>query len=167
MLPYFKKLNFSLANLNELESYCTQDHDWRFNYGFFYIPCPDILIEKIPNLNLIKNKFNGRVHFLRLNSWNLYNFHIDIPRGIVFNAVIKGFDCFTFFSDTIPDLSREAFSPIKEIVYKKKEIYLINTQLPHGVYNRSENRIVLSLGLDKEHSYDKVVEFLKDQNFIS
>ncbi len=81
------------------------------------------------------------------------------------NSIIEGFDSFTFYSDHIPDRTTEAFTGFSEIVYQPDDMFLLNTQKPHGVYNRSQRRTVLSVSFDKSIDYKTVLEHCMKNNY--
>lgn len=165
MTDYFYKLNYKLLSRNNIKEYMDQSTDWKRIHGFDIIEVPKTVFSQDTLFFDLMKEFGGYVVLLRLESWNLYNWHQDIGRGAVINSIIEGFDSFTFYSDHIPDRTTEAFTGFSEIVYQPDDMFLLNTQKPHGVYNRSQRRTVLSVSFDKSIDYKTVLEHCMKNNY--
>jgi len=161
----FQKLKNKLQNLDQLRSYINQESNWIFQFGFFTTECPLSLLESNPELIKLIFEHKGKAHFLKLEGWKLYNLHMDIPRKIAINSVLQGFDCYTFFTDHIPNLEKEAFSDIIELTYDEGDIIMLNVTRPHGLYNRSQTRVILSLSFNSL-DYTEMHQYLLENQLI-
>lgn len=158
MIDYFYKLNNKLLSKDSIEDFMNQQTKWVHIHGFDIVQVPKTVYSQDKLLSDLIDEFGGEALLLRLPAWKLYNWHCDISRSAVINSIIEGFDCFTFYSDHVPDLTSEAFTDISEIVYQPKDMFLLNTQKAHGVYNRSQRRTVLSVSFNASIDYNTVLE---------
>jgi hypothetical protein len=158
MIDYFYKLNNQLLSKDSIEEYMNQKTKWMHVHGFDIVQVPVSVYSQDKILVDLINEFGGEALLLRLPPWKLYNWHQDVTRSVVINSIIEGFDCFTFYSDHVPDLATEAFTDISEIVYQPTDMFLLNTQKAHGVYNRSQRRTVLSVSFNMPIEYKTVLE---------
>lgn len=79
-----------------------------------------------------------------MNPWTSYEWHCDGIRGCAINMLIKG-QGHTYFGSKI----NKYLHRIDELVYEPNKMYLFNTTIEHTIFNKSEERWILSIGFDK------------------
>lgn len=141
-------------------------HGWEHVQGFDCMPVPENLYKEDIFLWDLKEKYQGRAVFLRMNPYSLYNWHKDLYRNVVINSIIEGFDSFTFFTNEDPNYYQGTSMQVEELTYLPAECYLLDTSKNHAVYNRNSRRTVLSLYFDHEVQYKEIYFHAKKMNYI-
>jgi len=139
---------------------------WPNKQGFDAMPICDNLWKEDFFLFDIKKQFDGVSVFLRMNAFQLYNWHTDLYRNVVINSVIEGFDSFTMFTDKDPNDFSGTSMPIRELTYKAGDCYLLNTSVHHAVYNRNNRRTFFSLYFKPKVRYEDVYNYALKKDYI-
>lgn len=166
-MPNFVKFKYNLSSYPKLAEYMNSlQGRWSHSLGFDFMPIPDNLWKNDHFLWDIKTKFNGKTVFLRMNANTIYNWHTDLYRNVVINAIIEGFDSFTIFTEKNHEDYIGTSMPVQELTYNPEECCLLNTTIRHAVYNRSSRRTVFSLWFGSKVFYDDVYQYAKSMAYI-
>ncbi len=104
---------------------------------------------------------NERLSVFRYVDNICFQWHKDRIRSSALNMVLEGFDSFCAFG--ILDKGN-TFSKITRLEHKPNKYYLMNVKEYHTVFNFSNERYILSIGL--EQPYEEVTAYLKEKNLI-
>lgn len=116
---------------------------------------------------LMKLKFGANnPSFIKLNPWTLYNWHTDKERNCAINWVLKSNPkASTLYKDT---LERKHIHDIVEVDYRLLYPTILDTTHPHCVINNSdEERIILSLSIDRNFDYVSVRNYLSNIKVVN
>lgn len=108
-------------------------------------------------------KSHDRLAIYRFPTNVCFQWHIDRARQSAINMLLTGFDSFCAFG--IP-VKGNRFANIEKLEHEPNTYYLMNVKQFHCVYNFSEPRYVLSIGIG-DIPYTEVLEYLKTNNLIS
>lgn len=89
-----------------------------------------------------------------------YYWHTDGIRSCAINMVLAGFDSMTLFGKP----QGSFFVDIEKIPYKPDTYVLLNTNRHHSVYNFSEVRYLLSIGIEKTYTFEDVKNYILENN---
>lgn len=90
-----------------------------------------------------------------------FQWHKDRIRSSALNMVLAGFDSFCAFG--VLDKGN-TFSKITKLEHKPNRYYLMNVKQYHSVFNFSNERYIISIGL--EQPYEEITAYLNDKNLI-
>jgi hypothetical protein len=158
----FHKLNNTLNIQSLLLEFMGTGQPWKDNFGFKVLPIPIFVYSSNSMLSDIRQKFNGYASLMKLEPMQFYHWHVDDYRSAAINSLITGFDSFSLISK----IKHQEYMDVDEILYQQGDIYLMNTQNSHSVYNRSECRIMFSLGFDSPVTYDDIVNYCLEKKYI-
>lgn len=102
-----------------------------------------------------------RLSVLKFNPNYCFQWHKDKIRTGAINMLLEGFDSFCAFGTIAKG---NAFSNIQKLEHKPNRYYLIDVKKYHCVFNFSEPRYLISIGL--EQTYDDTLIYLKGNNLI-
>lgn len=137
---------------------------WFLDYGFDTLPMPPRILEGHPLMAVIR-KFRGMPVLLRMLPWHFYNFHIDTNRQCAINSLITGYDSHSYFGSDVYK-NEKLVNELEHIVpldYQPGACYVFNTKHRHGVVNRAETRVTLSIGFNY-NSYEEVLAYCQQYN---
>lgn len=161
----FIKLNSRFNITEEVLNFALNTDEWYHTNGFDLTIVPDSILDKDLTVKAIMDKFNGfgkmRAIAIKMNPMSFYSIHVDEARAAALNVLLQGSDSVSFFGDATDD--PETFN-IDVVNYKKDEMFLFNTQEPHGVLNLTEERYIFSLGFNFPFNYDMIKEFCLENN---
>lgn len=91
-----------------------------------------------------------------------YKWHIDHQgRNCCINMLIDGYDSLTMFGT--PSANGRMVD-VTKLVYEQDKYALLNVHKFHTIFNFSEYRYLLSIGVPSSASYDEVKQYLIDNN---
>lgn len=128
--------------------------DWFESNGFNLLKLDRKLFLHTSLLELIV-KYNGKPACILMKPMTWYDWHIDETRQCTINMLIDGTDSKCFFGDR---KSRDIVN-LTELHYEIGSAYLLNTQTKHAVLNLSKDRYLLSIGFDKPHTYESILNY--------
>jgi len=141
------------------------DAKWFNQYSFDILVLPEMLIRSDPVMAALYNEFDIKSTspvFLKMGSNLHYKFHKDTVRTCAINMLMTGWDSHSFWGR--PYETGEDLHHIKELKYKPRHYYLIDTKTEHAVLNFNEPRVVFTLGFNPPYTFDIVKEFIMDNN---
>lgn len=97
--------------------------------------------------------------------WRFYNFHIDTNRACAINSLLSGYDSDSYFGSSSYK-NEKLIHELENLVpldYVPGSCYVFNTKHRHGVVNRSETRLTLSIGF-LHHDYEEVLAFCQQND---
>ena len=104
---------------------------------------------------------HNRLSVLKFSPNYCFQWHKDKIRTGAINLLLEGFDSFCAFG-TIG--KGNEFTNIHKLEHKPNRYYLIDVKKYHCVFNFSEPRYLISIGL--EQTYDDTLIYLKANNLI-
>ena len=137
---------------------------WFFDYGFDILPLPRRILEDHPLIEVIK-KFQVLPALLRVPPWTFYNFHVDTKRQCAINSLVAGYDSNCYFGSDVYR-NEKIIHELENVVpldYQLGSCYVFNTKHRHGVINRAETRLTLSIGFNY-HSYEEVLAYCQQRD---
>jgi hypothetical protein len=137
---------------------------WFLDHGFEILIIPQKILEDHPLMEVIK-KFRGQVVMLRMPEWHFYNFHIDTKRYCAINSLLTGYDSNSYFGSDVyknQQLINE-LEKIEPLNYTLGSCYVFNTKHRHGVVNRANIRLTLSIGF-YNNSYEEVLAYCQQRD---
>ena len=155
----FYKLNCKI-NPEKFLAYAEENHKlWFLNEGFDNLLLPGRILEDNPLMDIIK-KFKGVPVLLRITPWRFYNFHVDTKRHCAINSLIAGYDSDAYFGSDVRKNEKLVYEleEISPLDYQLGSCYVFNTKHRHGVVNRTETRLTLSIGFNY-NSYEEVLAY--------
>jgi len=91
-----------------------------------------------------------------------YKWHIDHPgRNCCVNMLIDGYDSLTMFG--VP-IGHGKFAQITKLVYEPNKYVLLDVHKFHIVFNFSEHRYLLSIGVPSPTAYEETKQYLINNN---
>jgi len=117
-----------------------------------------------PKLVKLINDFDchSKLAIYRFFPNTCYNWHIDHNgRKSSINMLIDGYDSLTMFG--VPSVNGR-FTNITPLVYKPNRYVLLNVHKFHTIFNFSEHRYLLSIGIPSPTTYDQVKQYIIDNN---
>ena len=91
-----------------------------------------------------------------------YKWHIDhYGRNCCVNMLIDGYDSLTMFG--VPSAQGQ-FTNITKLLYKPNKYVLLDVHKFHIVFNFSEERYLLSIGVPSPITYSETKQYLMDNN---
>jgi hypothetical protein len=132
---------------------------WIFNEGFGNLLMAKQMLEGHPLMDVIK-KFKGVPVLLKMSPWRFYNFHVDTKRYCAINSLIAGYDSDSYFGSAVYKNEKlvHELEEITPLDYQLGACYVFNTKHRHGVVNRAETRLTLSIGFNY-NSYEEVLAY--------
>lgn len=136
----YYKINKKSVICDELLNFVIDEtKDWWIEYfGFKTKVVPNEIIFKDKTLKSIFEMYPFTGGILKLDPYEIYDWHKDSRRGVTINMLLKGFESKCFFRD---DISKEEFL----LNYEPNTYFLFNTQKTHKVCNGSDVRYVFSI----------------------
>jgi hypothetical protein len=86
-----------------------------------------------------------------------YDWHIDGSRSAAINMLLSGYDSITLMGRKRDNF----FLDIEKVPYELNRYYLLNTSIHHTMFNFSEERYLLSIGIPKNFSYQDVKKYME------
>lgn len=142
----------------------TGKHDWMPYYNFMAILVPWHILDQDPLFVALAKKRKFQAGILRMDPNTCYNWHVDTDRNVSLNMLILD----DGNSKCIFSPKYELVTPISELKYKESTYYILNTQVPHIVFNFSEPRYLFSLEFleeDKGLTYDELCADIQGLNY--
>jgi hypothetical protein len=102
-----------------------------------------------------------RLSVLQFNPNVCFQWHKDKVRTGAINMLLRGFDSFCAFG-TIG--KGNLFTEVQKLEHKPNKYYLMDVKKYHCVFNFSEPRYIISIGL--ETTYDETFKYLTENKFI-
>ena len=163
---YFVKLNIK-SNISksiiEKVKNATEDK-WSIQFGqdLFELTVDDF--KNDPEISQIINDLGEPQHLyvFRLHPNICYQWHTDVLREGTINMLLDGFDSFCTFGTLAP---ARRFTNLSKLIHEPNTYYLLNVKKYHAVFNFSNIRYVLSIGIPK-FTYKLTCKYLKDKNLI-
>lgn len=163
----FAKFSKKLISFPNLKNFVDlKFHKWTTIQGFDTLSVPIKLLETDLFLIDLMQKFNGYPVFLKMPKYSMYNWHKDLNRQVVVNSVVYGFDSYTMFTNDTLDQMNGTSTIVQELTYKERDCYLLNVQELHAVYNRSQDRIVISLSFDMPTTYEQILNYCIKNDYL-
>jgi len=159
----FYKIKTKSSIRKELLEVAQSVTEWDRPMTFFSKSCPaDIYLkENLFNIlrPLIWEDVRG-INIFKIPAWTYYGIHTDSVRHSAFNMLLNDTtDSTSFFQDT---KFKHTQCEITECVYELDHWYLFNTQVPHAVLNKGQDRYVLSI--KGSETYDVALNYIKENN---
>jgi hypothetical protein len=101
-----------------------------------------------------------KIKIFKIPAWTYYGIHTDLIRHSAFNMLLNDTSDSTSFFQNTP--FKHTQCEITECVYELDHWYLFNTQVPHAVLNRGQDRYVLSV--QGSEIYDVALTYVKENN---
>jgi hypothetical protein len=158
MIPFYYRLKNKSSISQDLLDFAKTSNKWIPSHGFDSLSVPKEIIYKDSFIATLSKEVNGRPSILRMPAKSMYDWHSDGLRSAAINLLLEGFDSYTFFGFKLPNNPR--VSSIVELAYEPDRMYLLNTQTPHGVYNRNCVRTVFSLGFYAPYNFNSVLKYI-------
>lgn len=162
----FTKLNKKCTILDELRQ-ITRETDWKKAaesdlQTFIFADVPRSLVERDEVLK-VYSMYNILPKIFYMPEWTYYSLHKDSNRFAAINMALDVTDSASFFAAS-------RFRPnqfnVVELQYEPGEYYVFNTQVKHGVYNRGQDRFVVSIGLGPSVSYLDALRIAEENGFL-
>jgi hypothetical protein len=121
-------------------------------------------MEDNPLMEVVR-KFKGSPVLLRMAPWRFYNFHVDTKRQCAINSLVAGYDSNSYFGSDVYKNEKLIYE-LENIVpldYTLGSCYVFNTKHRHGVVNRTETRLTLSIGFNY-NSYEEVLAYCQQRD---
>jgi len=137
---------------------------WFLDYGFDILMLPVGILGDSLLAEVVK-KFRGMPVLLRMAPWRFYNFHVDTKRYCAINSLIAGYDSNSYFGSDVYK-NEKLIHELENIVpldYQLGSCYVFNTKHRHGVVNRTETRLTLSIGFNY-NSYEEVLAYCQQRD---
>jgi len=137
---------------------------WFFDHGFELLPMPPLVMKNQPIWDVVK-KFRGEPVLIRMPPWTFYNFHIDTNRQCAINSLIAGYNSNSYFGSDVYKNEKliDQLETVVPLDYELERCYVFNTKHRHGIINRSEIRLTLSIGF-KFNSYEEILAYCQEIN---
>ena len=132
---------------------------WFDTHGFTVARVPAGIYNKDSTIAKLVKQFKADPVILKMHPMIFYRFHIDAFRQATVNMLLEGFDSHCYYGSPY---KHEELMQLEELVYKEKKLYLLNTQTPHAVLNKSQPRTLFSLGINQPYTYTQVKEYIND-----
>lgn len=158
MIPFYYRLKTKSSISKDLLDFAKTSDKWIPSFGFDTLPVSADIIYKDQFIANITEKFSGRPSILRMPANSMYDWHTDGFRSAAINILLEGFDSYTFFG--FKQLDNPRVSSVIELAYEPDNMYLLNTQTPHGVYNRTCVRTVFSLGFHEPCNFNSILKYI-------
>jgi hypothetical protein len=158
MIPFYYSIKAKSDISEALLDFAKTSNNWIPSHGFDSLTVPDEIICKDKFIADLSKQFSGQPSILRMPAKSMYDWHSDGLRSAAINLLLEGFDSYTFFGFKLPNNPR--VSSIVELAYEPDRMYLLNTQTPHGVYNRTCVRTVFSLGFYAPYNFNSVLKYI-------
>ena len=163
-LNYFSELNIQSNAMDNIKNKIAQANYWK---DFLDQSIVSLEVSDFNNDSAIVKLINDignpdRVSVFRFFPNTCYKWHFDTGRNASINIVVDGFDSMCLFGD--PALGNK-FVNLTALNYKPNTYYLLNVKKFHSVYNFSNLRYVVSLGIT-DLSYQDTVEYLKHEKLL-
>lgn len=158
---------FQIKNLPPLpELYVKEglDNGFEFSASPYILAKPATLFNSTNFRKILDNRFGEVVcRYLKNPPNSLYDWHIDKVRRCSLNWIIKtNPGAKTFYRS---QLRHRLFWDIEEVKYDIECPTLLDTKQEHCVFNNwPEDRIILSISILNDHSYEETLEFLTSLN---
>jgi hypothetical protein len=137
---------------------------WIREHGFDILMLPVGILGDSLLAEVVK-KFQGKPVILKMAPWRFYNFHIDTKRYCAINSLLSGYDSHSYFgSDSYKN--EKLIYELENLVpldYTLGSCYVFNTKHRHGVVNRSETRLTLSIGF-LHNEYEEVLAYCQQRD---
>jgi len=137
----------------------TPNQLWFNTHGFTVTKVPERVYSKDATILALVKEFKADPVLLKMPPWIFYRFHIDALRQCTVNMLLEGRDSNCYYGAPTDE---EELMKLEELVYEEKKLYLLNTQVPHAVLNRSQPRYLFSLGFNRPTSYEQVEQYIND-----
>lgn len=162
----FTKLEVKCTVLEELRDLVKQT-DWTKAADsdlqtFMFTTIPFSIVEKDKVLRTYA-VYNDAPKIFYMPAWTYYSLHTDSNRKSAINMAIDDSDSASFFAAN--RFRTNQFRTI-ELQYEPGSYYVFNTQIKHGVYNRGQDRFVVSTGLGPKVSYFDAVRIAKENKLL-
>ena len=140
----YKKLGKSVI-LEELREWCEQQQDWSQMFGssFMLKPAPELIL-KDPFIKRLIDEGWKEPHVMKNYPHSFYNFHIDKDNKPTAINLLLGENencCTVFLGDQLATRQHRAL----ELKYEYGHYYLLNTHIPHGVFNFGKDRYLFTI----------------------
>ena len=132
---------------------------WFETHGFTVTKVPEHIYTKDPVILALVKEFQADPVILRMDPMIFYRFHTDAFRQCTVNMLLEGSDSECYYGTPS---KHEELMKLTELVYETKKLYLLNTQLPHAVLNKSQPRYLFSIGINRPYSYAQVKQYIND-----
>ena len=132
---------------------------WFDTHGFTVAKVPAGIYNKDATITRLVKEFRADPVILKMQPMIFYRFHVDAFRQCTVNMLLEGFDSHCYYGRPY---KHEELMQLEELVYKEKKLYLLNTQTPHAVLNKSQPRYLFSLGINQPYTYTQVKEYIND-----
>lgn len=113
--------------------------------------------------NLVKHfgiDIAAKISIFRLRPNTCYYWHVDGIRSGAINLLLSGYDSFTLFGTKKGVLMEN----LVKVPYRANTYFLLDTSIYHSVYNFSEMRYLLSIGIPKQYTISEVKEYIRANN---
>lgn len=163
-LNYFSELNIQSNAMDNIKNKIAQAIYWK---DFLDQSIVSLEVSDFNNDSAIVKLINDignpdRLSVFRFFPNTCYKWHFDTGRNASINIVVDGFDSMCLFGDPAPG---NKFVNLTALNYKPNTYYLLNVKKFHSVYNFSNLRYVVSLGIT-DLSYQDIVEYLKHEKLL-
>jgi len=164
------KLFYRLQNTSTLTQYLrdiiskSTESDWKdiIEMNCLLLTIDDFKTE--PNLVRFIEKFDcqQKLAIYRFKPNTCYKWHIDHQgRNCCINMLIDGYDSLTMFGNPA---ANGRMVDVTKLVYEQDKYTLLNVHKFHTIFNFSEYRYLLSIGVPLPASYDEVKQYIIDNN---
>ena len=138
---YYEIPTKSGINADEIIRKYSKSH-WGEYYLFKATKLPDEYLKADSFIEWLSNKYEMELILFYYPPYYVYNWHVDIRRGITLNLLLNfDGDSHCIFTNEL-DHTKKVFY-INELVYKPNTYYLFNAQAYHSIYNFNKARYLI------------------------
>lgn len=104
----------------------------------------------------------NKISIFKFNPNTCYYWHVDGLRSAAVNMLLSGYDSACYFG--APKPGGVYMENVEELKYVPDTYYFFNTARHHTVFNFTEPRYLLSIGIPKDFSGDEVFNYMQENN---
>lgn len=131
--------------------------------GIIAAPVPVDLLRKDAGIMKLIDRFSiqehNRVSIFKFPPNTCYHWHMDGIRSCAINMLLSGFDSKTYFGRRMG--GGKYVADLESLPYQSHTYYFFNTGVMHTVFNFSEERYLLSLGVPQTFTRETVYDFIQ------
>lgn len=165
-IDFFHRLNSTSTLVEHLKNkiHNAKEEDWReiIEMSCLLLTLDDFKTEPALVELITKMNCQHKLAIYRFSPNTCYKWHIDHNgRQCSINMLIEGYDSLTMFGTPVEN---GKFVNITKLVYQPDQYVLLNVHKFHTIFNFSEPRYILSIGIPSPTSYADVKQYVIDNN---
>jgi hypothetical protein len=154
MSPYFYKLSTQDNIVEKIQQKIfDKNSPWDTRRGFAVLKLPTVLFADSLLFPLIM-QLRGEPTVFKMDPMTAYSWHIDTNRTCAINMLISGSDSHSFYGVRLDDYNTQLI----ELMHEHNKYFLVNTKQQHSVVNLNNMRYMLSIGFERPHTYESVLD---------